>query len=163
MKPRSPLETLKDVRQRARDSEQARLAGCSRAEKQAAAAEARARQALLDQLSQAELARRAEDLRLEAGGITAAEGQRRLAWESAQRHTREQLSAELERAVALHREASRQHDLARGALQRADAELEQVERPLQRREQARMRQQEQAHQDTQDDASARAFSERKEA
>ena len=118
---------------------------------------------MLDQLSQAELARRAEDLRLEAGGITAAEGQRRLTWESAQRQTRERLSAELERAVATHREASRQHDLARGALQRADAELEQVERPLQRREQARMRQQEQAHQDTQDDASARAFSERKEA
>jgi len=163
VKPRSPLETLKDVRQRARDSEQARLVGCSRAEKQAAAAEARARQALLDQLSQAQLERRSEDQRLEAGGITAAEGQRRLAWENAQRRTRENLSAALERAVASHREASRQHELARGALGRADAELEQVERPLQRREQIRLRQQEQARQDTQDDASARAFSERKEA
>jgi hypothetical protein len=163
VKPRSPLETLKDVRQRARDSEQARLVGCSRAEKQAAAAEARARQALLDQLSEAELARRTEDQRLEAGGITAAEGQRRLAWESAQRQVRENLSVALERAVASHREASRQHDLARSALQRADAELGQVERPLQRREHARLRQQEQAQQDTQDEASARAFSERKEA
>jgi hypothetical protein len=87
----SPLETLKDLRERARAGEQARLAARLQAEKQAEQAEKQARELLLARSSAGEAARRSEQQRLGTQGISAAEGQRQLAWERAERHLLEQL------------------------------------------------------------------------
>jgi hypothetical protein len=159
----SPLETLKDLRQRARESEQSRLATRSQSQRQAELAEQQARELLLERSSALEAVRQEEHRRLETGGITAAEGQLRVAWEGAARRSVEQLSGDVRRAAARRREAIREHDQARRALERAHAELEEVERQLQQRERQARQKAEQVQQDSLDEDSARRFSERSDA
>jgi hypothetical protein len=155
----SPLETLKDLRQRARESEQSRLATRSQSERQAELAERQAREALLERASAVEAVRQ-EHRRLESEGITAAEGQLRVAWEGAARRAVEQLSADVQRAAARRREAIREHEEAQRALERAHAELEEVERQLAQRERQARHKAEQVQQESLDEASARRFAER---
>jgi len=159
----SPLETLKDLRQRARESEQARLATRSQSERQAELAEQRARELLLERSSAVEAVRQEEHRRLETKGITAAEGQLRVAWDNAARRAVEQLSADLGRAAARRREAIREHEQAQRALERAHAELEEVERQLAQRERQARQKAEQVQQESHDEASARRFAERSDA
>ncbi len=160
MKRSSPLETLKDLRERAREGEQARLAARIASEKQAELTERKARELLLARSSSSEAARRSEQERLGTQGITAAEGQRLLAWERAERRTLEQLSGDVQRATAQRRSAQRDQEQARRALERAHAELQVVEQRL--GQQARQAQQraEQAQQEALDEAAVRRFSER---
>jgi hypothetical protein len=159
----TPLETLRDLRQRTRESEQTRLATRSKSERRAEEAEAQARQLLLQRSSASNAVRQDEHRRLESEGITAAEGQRRVAWERAERRALEQLSADVDRAMAQRREAAREHELARRALEQAHAELEEVERQLGQRERFARHKAEQAQQESLDEASARRFSERSDA
>lgn len=163
MKRPSALETLKTLRQRQHESEQARLRGAGQAEKEAAEAERRARQAVLGNLAQAEAVRLAEDERLGQRGISAAEGQRRLAWEASTRRLQGELSAELDRAVERHRQAQHDHDQMRAAVQQSNAALEQVEQRLGRDARAAHRKAEQAQQENLDDAASRRFAEPRDA
>jgi hypothetical protein len=160
VKRRSPLDTLKDLRQRAHDSEQSRLAALTQAEKAAEEAAERARNQLLAAELDNDSARREENRRLSEKGISAAEGQRRMAWEGASRQTREQLADELDRATRSHREAVAKEQQARGAVQRADAELKQVQEHLDQAAQSRRRQVESVEQEALDESSLRRFVER---
>jgi hypothetical protein len=160
VKRRSPLDTLKDLRQRAHDSERARLAAFMQAEKAAEEAAARARRELMAADIDTDCTRREEDRRLSESGISAAEGQRRMVWETASRQTREQLADELERATRSHREASAKEEQARGAVQRADAELKQVQEHLDQASQSQRRLMESAEQEALDESSSRRFVER---
>jgi len=160
VKRRSPLDTLKDLRERAHDREQARLAALTRAEKAAEEAANQARRKLLAAELDNDSARRAEDRRLSASGISAAEGQRRMVWEGASRQTREQLADELDRATRTHREAVGREEQARGAVQQADAELKQVQDHLDQAAQSRRRHVESVEQEALDESSLRRFVER---
>lgn len=157
---RSPLDTLKDLRQRVHEGEQSRLAAHAEAERIANAEQERARQVLLAATARHEAARRDEDQRLVQDGITAAEGQRRALWETAQRKTRALLWEEHERAVDSSRLAAQNHERARDAMSQADAELRQVQQRIEQRERERQRSEETAQQETLDESSLRRFLER---
>lgn len=157
----SPLETLKDLRQRVRESEQARLLARSQSEKQAELAERQARELLQERSRSGEAVRQSEHRRLETQGISAAEGLRRLAWESAERRVLAQLSGDLRRAETRRREAAREHEQARHALERAHVELQAVEQTLEQRQRQTREKVEQTQQEALDEASARRFSQRR--
>jgi hypothetical protein len=152
---RSSLDTLELLRQRVHETEQLRLAAQAEAERCAEAEQERARQVLLAATARDEALRRKEDHRLLGGGITAAEGQRRALWESAQRRGRAQLWEAHERAVDSCRAAASKHEQARAALSRADAELRQVRERLERLERAKRLGEEQAQQENLDESSSR--------
>ena len=156
---RSSLDTLEQLRRQAHEAEKARLAAQAEAARAAAAERERARQVLLAATARDELVRREEDQRLEHG-VTAAEGQRRVVWEAAQRQARAALWDEHERAVESHRDAALQHERAQQALARADAELRLTQERIERRERARRLGEEAAQQEALDEASSRRFSER---
>ena len=160
MKRSSPLETLKDLRERAREGEQARLAARLQAEKQAELAERQARELLQARSSEREATCRSQRERLGTQGITAAEGQRQLAWERAERRRLEQLSGDLQRAAAQRRSAQREQEQARRALERAHAERQAVQQRLGQQECQAQQRAEQAQQEALDEAAARRFSER---
>jgi hypothetical protein len=157
---RSPLDTLKDLRQRVHESECSELAAHAEAEHLAQAERERARHVLLAATARHEAARRDEDQRLVQDGITAAEGQRRASWESAQRRSQALLWEEHERAVDSCRLASANHDRAREALSRADAELRQVRERIEQRERVKKRNEENVQQEMLDESFLRLFSER---
>jgi hypothetical protein len=157
---RSPLDTLKDLRQRVHESERSRLAAQAEAERVADAERERARQVLLAATARHEAARRDEDQRLVQDGITAADGQRRALWEGAQRRTQALLWDEHERALGSFRQASANHEQAREALSRADAELKQVRERIEQRERAKQRSEEKVQQEMLDESFQRRFSER---
>ena len=159
----SPLETLKDLRQRVREGEQSRLMLRSQSEKQAEQAERQARELLEERSSSGDVVRQSEHRRLETQGITAAEGLRRLAWERAERRALAQLSDDLQRAEAQRRQAARELEQSRRALERAHVELEVVEQKLEQRERQAREKAEQTQQEASDEASARRFSQRSEA
>ncbi len=163
MKRPTPLDTLRELRERARQEEQARLAARIEAEKQAERAEQLARQLLVERASSADSIRTSERRRLQSAGITAADGLRRVAWEGAERRAVEQLSSDVARAIARRREAEREQERTRLALERAHAELEEVERRLRQREREARYKSEQAQQEALDEAAARRFSERSDA
>ena len=160
MKRASPLETLKDLRERAREGERTRLAARIASEKQAELAERQARELLLARARAGEAARRSEQQRLGTRGITAAEGQRQLAWERAERSHVEQLADDVQRASAQRRSAQREHEQARRALERAHAELQAVEQRLEQKTRQAQQRTEQVQQEALDEAAARRFSER---
>jgi hypothetical protein len=157
---RSPLDTLEQLRQRAHDTEQSRLARHAEAERIAEAEQERARQTLHEATLRHEAARRAEDERLVQQGITAAEGQRRVAWEKLQRKARAQLWDVHERAVDKYRSAATELERARQALTQADAELRQVRQRIDKRERTRLEGEERAQQEIADESSTRRFLER---
>lgn len=157
---RSPLDTLKDLRQRVHESERSKLAAEAEAERAAEAEQERARQVLLAATARHEAARRDEDQRLVQDGITAAEGQRRALWEGAQRRSQALLWDEHERAVDSFRVASASHERARDAMSRADAELKQVRDRISQRERAKQRSEEKVQQEMIDESFLRRFSER---
>jgi hypothetical protein len=157
---RSPLDTLKDLRQRVHESERSRLVAQAEAEQAADAEQERARQVLLAATARHEAARRDEDQRLVQDGITAAEGQRRALWEGAQRRSQALLWDEHERALDSFRLASTHHEQAREAMSRADAELKQVRERIEQRERAKQRSEEKVQQEMLDESFQRRFSER---
>lgn len=157
---RSPLDTLKDLRQRVHEDEQTRLASHAEAERSAEAAQERARQVLLAATARYEAARRDEEQRLVQDGITAAEGWRRAVWESAERKAQALLWEEHERAVDSYRLAAADHERARESMSRADAELRQVRERIEKRERERQRSEEKAQQEMLDESSLRRFVER---
>jgi hypothetical protein len=152
---------LKELRQRAHDRQRSELASRIQAEKAAAARELQARQALLEAAEAAQSARGQEAQRLEHDGITAAEGQWRLAWERSLRQNQEQLAQDLDQAMHTRRAASADQEQARGALSQADAELKQVEGRLDQQALALRRGLERTEQEAQDEASLRRFLERR--
>jgi hypothetical protein len=160
VKRRSPLDTLKELRQRAHDARRAQLAHQIQAERAAAVQAEQARQVLLDALRNEHVARLEEDRRLGENGITAADGQRRAEWERAMRQTREELTAQLDHAVEAHRAALADEEQARRAVDQSDAELKQVQERLDRAELGRQRERERARQETLDESSMRRFLER---
>jgi fused signal recognition particle receptor len=157
---RSSLDTLEQLRQRAHEAEQSRLAAQAEAERSAEAEQERARQVLLAATSRHEATRREEDHRLIGGGITAAEGERRALWESAQRQRQALLWKKHEHAVDSCRAAASKHEQARASLCQADAELRQVRERIERDERAKRRGEEQAQQENLDESSLRRFLER---
>jgi colicin import membrane protein len=157
---RSPLDTLKELRQQVHDAEQARLATQATLESCAEAEKERARERLAAAEAEAALARRQEDERLTALGITASEGQLRAHWEDAERRHRARLGQEHARAVENHRAAIARHDQARVALSQADAELRVVQERLDQRARLRQRGEELAQQEIVDESSLRRFQER---
>lgn len=157
---RSPLDTLEQLRRQVHEAEKARLAAQAEAARAAADERERARQVLLAATARDEATRREEDQRLGEHGVTAAEGQRRVVWEAAQRQARAALWGEHERAVESHRAAAVQHERAQQALVRADGELRLIQERIERRERARRLGEEAAQQEALDEASLRRFSER---
>jgi hypothetical protein len=157
---RSPLDTLKDLRQRVHESECSELAARAEAERLAQAEQERARRVLLAATARLEAVRRDEDQRLMQDGITAADGQRRAFWESAQRRSQALLWEEHERAMDCFRRASASHERAREALSRADAELKQVRERIEQRERAKQRREENIQQEMLDESFLRLFTER---
>lgn len=157
---RSPLDTLKELRQQVHDAEQAHLAQQATLEWSAEAEKARALQRLAAAEAEATAARRDEDERLAERGITAAEGQRRAHWESADRKHRARLGEEHARAIDNHRAAVARHERARAALSQADAELRVVQERIDQRERLRLRGEELAQQEVVDESSLRRFMER---
>jgi hypothetical protein len=157
---RSPLDTLKELRQQVHDAEQARLATQASLESSADAATARAEPRLAAAAAEAAAARRQEDERLSALGITASEGQLRALWENAERRHRARLGQEHARAVDNHRTAVARHDQARVALSQADAELSVVQERLDQRARLRQRGEELAQQEIVDESSLRRYQER---
>lgn len=157
---RSPLDTLKDLRQRVHESERSKLVAQADAERAAEAEQERARQVLLAATARHDAARRDEDQRLVQDGITAAEGQRRALWEGAQRRSQALLWDEHERALGSFRLASANHEQAREAMSRADAELKQVRERIEQRERAKQRSEEKVQQEMLDESFLRRFSER---
>ena len=160
MSARSPLDTLKDLRQRVHESERASLAAHAEAERIANAERERARQVLLAATARHEAARRDEDQRLVQDGISAAEGQQRALWEATQRKARAALWEEHERALDSSRLAAHDHERAREAMSRADAELRLVRQRIEQLERERQRSEETAQQETLDESSLRRFLER---
>jgi hypothetical protein len=159
---RSSLDTLEQLRRWAHEAEQSRLAADAEAERGAEAEREQTRQVLLAATARHEATRREEDHRL-VGGITAAEGQRRAFWESAQRKSCARLWGEHERALDSCRAAASRHEQARAALCRADAELRQVRERIERDERTKRRGEEQAQEESIDESSMRRFLERNEA
>jgi hypothetical protein len=157
---RTPLDTLKDLRQQVHHGEHSRLLTQAEAERAADAERERARQLLLAATASHEALRKHEDQLLAERGITAAEGQLRAAWEERQRQNVAALWEEHERAVDSHREAVVRHERACQALTRADAELRLVADRIERRKRERERGEELAQQETLDESSLRRFSER---
>jgi hypothetical protein len=157
---RSPLETLKELRQQVHDAEQAQLAASASLESSAEEEKERARQRLAMAQARAEAARRREDERLAESGITAAEGQLRVQWENAERLNRARLDREHERAVDNLRAAVARHERARSSLSQADAELRVVQERIDQRERLRQRAEELAQQELVDESSLRRFTER---
>jgi hypothetical protein len=157
---RSSLDTLEQLRQRVHEKEQSRLAAQAEAERAAEAEQERARQVLLAATAHHEATRREEDYRLLGCGVTAAEGQRRALWETAQRKSRTLLWEEHARAVDSWRVAASKHEQAREALCRADAELRQVRERIERRERTRRLGEEAVQQEAIDESSVRRFLER---
>lgn len=157
---RSPLETLKELRQQVHEAERARLVAEATLEHAAETEKERARQRLAAAEAASAAARRREDERLAARGITAAEGQLRVHWENAERRRRARLGDEHERAVQSHRAAVERHDQARVALSQADAELRVVQERLDQRARLRQRGEELAQQEVIDESSLRRFQER---
>ncbi len=158
---RSPLDTLKELRQQVHEAEQAHLATEATLEHGAEEEKERARQRLAAAMAQALDARRREDERLAERGITAAEGQLRVHWEHAERASRARLDAEHERAIDKHRAAVVRHDMARVAMSQADVELRVVQERIEQRERLRQRGEELAQQEIIDESSLRRFAERK--
>jgi len=163
VKRRSPLDVLKDLRKRAHEQEQAVLAVRLEAEKAAGLEQERARQRLLDAQTAARAVQSLEDQRLESTGITAKEGQWRVAWQSALRRTERRLAQELEHATVARLQASIEQERAQASLKRANAELEAVEERLDAGERARRLDGERSQQETLDEASLRRFMERHQA
>lgn len=163
VKPRSPLEVLKDLRQRAHAEQQAALALRVEAEKAAEVDEERAHQRLMASQLQARALQSLEDRRLESTGITAREGQWGVAWQGASRRTERRLAHELDRAAGARREASMEQERAQSTLKRADAELKAVEARLEVGQRARQLEGERSQQEALDEASLRRFMERHQA
>jgi hypothetical protein len=157
---RSPLDTLKELRQQVHDAEQARLVTQAALESSAEAEKERAQQRLVAAEAAAAAVRQKEDERLSARGITASEGQLRAHWENAERSYRARLGQAHERAVDNHRAAVARHDQARAALSQADAELRVVQERLDQRARLRQRGEELAQQEIVDESSLRRFQER---
>jgi hypothetical protein len=158
---RSPLDTLKDLRQQVHQGEHSRVLSHAEAERLAEAERERARQLLLAAAASHEALRKQEDRLLSGRGITAAEGQLRAAWEERQRQNVAALWEEHERAVDSHREAIVSHERACEALTRADAELRLVAERIERQKRERQRGEELAQQETLDESAQRQFSERR--
>jgi hypothetical protein len=154
---RSSLDTLEQLRHRVHETEQSRLAAHAEAERVAEAEQERARQVLLAATAQHEATRREEDHRLGGGGITAAEGQRWALWDTNQRKNRSLLWEEHARAVDTWRAAASQHERAKEALSRADAELRQVRERIEQRERTRRLGEEAVQQEAIDESSMRRF------
>jgi hypothetical protein len=157
---RSPLETLKELRQQVHDAEQAQLAASAALESSAEEERERARRRLAQPAAEAEAARRREDERLAESGITAAEGQLRVQWESAERNHRARLDREHARALDNLRAAAERHERARSSLSQADAELRVVQERIDQRERLQQRAEELAQQEMVDESALRRFSER---
>jgi hypothetical protein len=158
--PRSPLDTLKGLRQQVHQGEHTRVLTQAEAERAADADRERARQVLLAATASHEALRKHEDRLLSERGITAAEGQLRAAWEERQRQNVAALWGVHERAVDSHREAVVRHERACEALTRADADLRLVADRISTRERERQRGEELAQQETLDESSTRRFLER---
>lgn len=159
MKRRSPLETLRELWQRSRDREKQRLSTTIRDAASALSATERARQTLAAARQEISAARDAESRRLVDGAVTAAEGQRQVAWEREQRKRDAELTRELERALASHRQAVLEHESAAREFAKADAAVGHVEERLARAESARQRALDAAQQELVDEASLRRFME----
>jgi hypothetical protein len=157
VKRRSPLETLKELWQRTRDGERQRLSAAALDAAGARAAAERARETLASARRETSAAREVESRRLADAAVTAAEGQRQLAWERARRKRDAELARELERAIASHRAAVAAEERAAGDFAKADAALGRVEERLARAESARQRALDAAQQELVDEASLRRF------
>ncbi len=157
---RSALDTLEHLRHQVREAEQKQLVARAEAERLATLEQESVLRALQAFTARDEAARREEEQRLAQEGITAAEGLRRAAWETAQRSCRSALWNDHERARDARRTATSEHEQAREALARADAELRQVRERLAWRENAKRRGEEQAQQELLDEAFLRRFLEK---
>jgi hypothetical protein len=156
----SPLETLKDLQKQAHERGRAALAAGIAAEKAAEVEEQRARRDLAAAQLAASSIRREEDERLRRGGITAAEGRLRLAWQSEALRTERELELGLARAAESRRHALREQELARAALAKAELALKAVEGRLEAGDRARRLDVERAQQEAMDESTSRRFMER---
>jgi hypothetical protein len=163
VKRRSPLGFLEDVRQRARDSQRAKLAhevdAARRAEMRAEAAES----ALHSAASEHEQARELEKLRESGVHVRAADGQRRAAWEAAARQQLATLQSDAEQCRQQQTSAQAEQERAAQQLERLDGELKQVKERLGAALRQETRRLERDRQDAQDDLSLHRFLNRKDA
>jgi hypothetical protein len=159
----SPLDALAELRKSSAEKERMLLRARVESERRARADEEHARSRLTAASSEDQSARQAEKHRLEGTGITAAEGQQRLAWEQRQRRVQAELAERLDKAIESRRDATHQHELAQGAVVRAEAELSIVRGRIEQKVRAEKQRIEHAQQETHDEGSARRFLERNDA
>lgn len=150
---------MRELWQRTRDREKQRLSSTIREAATALAATERARETLATARQETSTARDVESRRLVDGAVTAAEGQRRIAWEREQRKRDAELARELERALASHRRAVLEHESAARDFAKAEAAVGHVQERLARAETAHQRALDAAQQEQMDEASLRRFME----
>jgi hypothetical protein len=161
VKRRSPLDSLEQLRTRARDEQRAEL----KAQIEAAEA-ARERRGSAERAWQASAeahkgARTLENQRLSGPGISAAEGQRCAAWEASCRQQLAALESDLERRVSEQNSALAKQSDAAARLTRLDAELKQVSERLLEQARERARQRENGVQEVADELALQRFRGRK--
>lgn len=161
MKRRSPLGSLEDLRQRARDRQRTKLAEDVAATQKAEAHAEAAESALQSATAEHEQAREAENVRSSGVTLRAAEGMRRAAWETAARRQLEALQGAVEESRGLRQAALAEQERAAVQLERLDGELKQVKERLDAAARLRQRQVERDRQDAQDDLSLHRFIKRK--
>jgi colicin import membrane protein len=160
---RSPLGSLEALRQRARDSQRARLADEVKATEQADARAEAAESAVQSATAEHEQARQAESQRAREVGLRAAEGLRRAAWEAATRRQLATLQGDAEQCRQERESALVQQEQAAAQLERLDTELKQVKQRLDAGARVHQRRVERDRQDAQDDLSLHRFLNRKDA
>jgi hypothetical protein len=153
----SVLESLRKLREQAREAEKLRLADSTRAADCAHAAEDRTRQQLSTEQTSGQAARLQEQVRLCDKGVSAAEGQRSHEWARSLRRREQQLTDELNKATVSSRQAAAEAERARVAMIQAQLDLEGVSQRLAREARAQELKRDQARQESTDERSLRRF------
>ena len=163
MKRRSPLDSLEQLRARARDEQRAELKAQIEAAQAARERRGSAERAWRASTDAHKGARSLENQRLSGPGISAGEGQRCAAWEASSRQQLAALESDLERRVSEQNSALAQQRDAAERLTRLDAELKQVSERLLEQERERARRRENGVQEAADELSLQRFRGRKDA
>lgn len=162
MKRRSPLDSLEQLRTRARDEQRAALKAQIDAVELARERRGSAERAWRAGAEAHKSARTLENQRLKGPGISAGEGQRHAAWEASCRQQLALLQSDLERSVSEQNSALAKQRDAAAQLTRLDAELKQVSERLHEQARERARRHENGVQEVADELALQRFRGRKE-
>jgi hypothetical protein len=162
VKRRSPLDSLEQLRTRARDEQRAELKSQIEAAELARERRGSAERAWRAGTEAHKSARTLENQRLSGPGSSASDGQRRAAWEASRRQELAALESDLARRVSEQNSALAKQQDAAARLTRLDAELKEVSERLLEQARERARRRENGVQEAADELSLQRFRGRKE-